>query len=164
MYAGVDLLVVALIATVIGGAGFVACEVVAETAVARVVAADVLGRVMGVFDAVSVASMVGGAAIASVLVTTTSLRTSLISLGVATVVVTIGCRRALRGLDVLSERRAEVLETRLAVIERLPITEGVAAGRARAARLGGAGVPVAGGCRRRGAGRTGARFLRRDRR
>ena len=109
----------------IGGAGFVACEVVAETAVARVVAADVLGRVMGVFDAVSVASMVGGAAIASVLVTTTSLRTSLLSLGVATVVVTIGCRRALRGLDVLSERRAEVLETRLAVIERLPIAEGV---------------------------------------
>jgi MFS family permease len=124
VYAGVDLLAVALIATVIGGAGFVACEVVAETAVARVVAADVLGRVMGVFDAVSVASMVGGAAIASVLVTTTSLRTSLLTLGVATVVVTIGCRRALRGLDALSERRAEVLETRLAVIERLPIAEG----------------------------------------
>jgi MFS family permease len=124
VYAGVDLLVVALIATVIGGAGFVACEVVAETAVARVVAADVLGRVMGVFDAVSVASMVGGAAIASVLVTTTSLRTSLLTLGIATVVVTIGCRQALRGLDVLSQRRAEVLESRLAVIERLPIAEG----------------------------------------
>ena len=123
VYAGVDRLVVALVATVIGGAGFVACEVVAETAVARVVAPD-LGRVMGVFDAVSVASMVGGAALASVLVSATSLRTSLISLGVATVVVTIGCRGALRGLDVLSERRAEVLAARLAVIDQLPITEG----------------------------------------
>src|SRR4029077_10244923 len=80
---------------------------------------------MGVFDAVSVASMACGAALASVLVSATSLRTSLITLGVATVVVTIGCRGALRGLDVLSERRAEVLATRLAVIERLPITEGV---------------------------------------
>jgi hypothetical protein len=124
VYASVDLLVIALVATVIGGAGFVACEVVAETAVARVVAADVLGRVMGVFDAVSVASMVGGAVLASVLVTTTSLRTSLISLGVATVIVTIGCRRALRGLDVLSARRAEALASRLAVIDQLPITEG----------------------------------------
>jgi MFS family permease len=124
VYAGSDVLAIALVATVIGGAGFVACEVVAETAVARVVAADVLGRVMGVFDAVSVASMVGGAALASVLVTATSLRTSLISLGVATVVVTLGCRRALRGLDVLSERRAEVLASRLAVIEQLPIADG----------------------------------------
>jgi MFS family permease len=125
VYAGVDRIAIALVATVIGGAGFVACEVVAETAVARVVAGDVLGRVMGVFDAVSVASMACGAALASVLVSATSLRTSLITLGVATVVVTIGCRGALRGLDVLSERRAEVLATRLAVIERLPITEGV---------------------------------------
>jgi len=124
VYAGSDVLAIAIVATVIGGAGFVACEVVAETAVARVVAADVLGRVMGVFDAVSVASMVGGAALASVLVTATSLRTSLISLGVATVVVTIGCRPALRGLDVLSERRAEVLASRLEVIEQLPIAEG----------------------------------------
>ena len=94
VYAGVDRIAIALVATVIGGAGFVACEVVAETAVARVVAGDVLGRVMGVFDAVSVASMACGAALASVLVSATSLRTSLITLGVATVVVTIGCRGA----------------------------------------------------------------------
>jgi MFS family permease len=124
VYAGVDALLIALVATVIGGAGFVACEVVAETALARVVASDVLGRVMGVFDAVSVASMVAGAVLASVLVTTTSLRTSLITLGVATVLVTIGCRRALRGLDVLSEHRAEALAVRLAVIDRLPIADG----------------------------------------
>ena len=125
LYSGVDLIAVAFVATVIGGAGFVACEVVAETAVAHVVAGDVLGRVMGVFDAMSVASMVIGAVLAAVLVTTTSLRTSFICLGVATVVVTIACLGALRGLDVLSQRRAEVLGSRLAVIERLPIAEGV---------------------------------------
>jgi MFS family permease len=124
VYARVDLIAVALVATVIGGAGFVACEVVAETAVARVVATDVLGRVMGVFDAMSVASMVTGAVLAAVLVTTTSLRTSFVVLGAATVVATISCHRALRGLDVLSRRRAEVLASRLAVIEQLPITEG----------------------------------------
>jgi MFS family permease len=124
VYAGVELIAIALIATVIGGAGFVACEVVAETAVARVVAADVLGRVMGVFDAMSVASMVTGAVLAAVLVTTTSLRTSLICLGAASVLVTISCYGALRGLDVLSRRRADLVASRLAVIERLPIAEG----------------------------------------
>jgi len=124
VYARVDLIAIALVATVIGGAGFVACEVVAETAVARVVAIDVLGRVMGVFDAMAVASMICGAVLAALLVTATSLRTSFVVLGVATVVVTLACHRALRGLDVLSRRRADVLASRLVVIEQLPITEG----------------------------------------
>ena len=43
-------------------------EVVAETALARVVPSDVLGRVMGVFDALSVAAMVLGAVLAPVLI------------------------------------------------------------------------------------------------
>ena len=47
-YAWVDVLVVALIVTVAGGIGVVACEVVAETALARVLPSEVLGRVMGV--------------------------------------------------------------------------------------------------------------------
>jgi len=124
LYAGVDRIAIALVATVIGGAGFVACEVVAETAVARVVGGDVLGRVMGVFDAMSVASMVTGAVLAAVLVSATSLRTSFICLGLLTVIVTIACLGALRGLDVLSRQRAGVLASRVAVIERLPIAEG----------------------------------------
>jgi MFS family permease len=124
VYAGVDLVTIAFLATLVGGAGFVACEVVAETAMARIVAPDVLGRVMGVFDAVAVGSMVGGAAVAALLVTAASLRTSLIVMGAVAVIVTLGCFGALRGLDVLSERRAEVLASRLAVIERLPITQG----------------------------------------
>ncbi len=58
----------------LGGIGMVGCEVVAETALARVVPADVLGRVMGVFDALSVAAMVAGAVLAPVLITRTTLR------------------------------------------------------------------------------------------
>src|SRR4029078_12429337 len=124
LYSGVALIAVALVATVIGGAGFVACEVVAETAVARVVAIDVLGRVMGGFDAMAGASMICGAVLAALLVTATSLRTRCVVLGVATLVVTLACHRALRGLDVLSRRRADVLASRLAVLEQLPITRG----------------------------------------
>ena len=68
----------------LGGAGIVACEVVAETALARVLTSDVIGRVMGVFDAVSVAAMVAGALLAPVLIERTSLRTSFAVLGCAT--------------------------------------------------------------------------------
>ncbi len=125
VYAGVDDLVLAVIATLLGGVGVVACEVVAETALARVAPSDVLGRVMGVFDALSVAAMVAGAVSAPVLINSTSLRTSLLVLGVATVAVTISCRVVLRGLDTLSRQRAEILAARIAVLQRLPIVAGV---------------------------------------
>ena len=82
-YAATGNLAVALAATLVGGAGFVACEVVAETALARVVPSDVLGRVMGVIDAVSVAAMISGAILAPLFVTWMSLTTSLVVLGVA---------------------------------------------------------------------------------
>ena len=123
-YAWTTELAIALLVTLLGGAGFVACEVVAETALARVVRSEVLGRVMGLFEAVSVAAMVLGAVLAPVLIARTSLRTSFVVLGLATVVVTLGCLAGLRRLGELSRERAEVLASRLAVIERLPITVG----------------------------------------
>ena len=124
-YAGVDDLAVALAVTVLGGAGLVACEVVAETALARIVPADVLGRVMGVFAALSVAAMVAGAVLAPILIASTSLHTSLVVLGAASLLVTVLCRAGLRGLDVVTRHRAEALASRVALIERLPITSGV---------------------------------------
>jgi hypothetical protein len=123
-YAWTTELAIALLVTLVGGAGFVACEVVAETALARVVRAEVLGRVMGLFEALSVAAMVLGAVLAPVLVAQTSLRTSFLILGIATVVVTFVCLAGLRRLGELSRKRAELLASRLAVIERLPITLG----------------------------------------
>ena len=123
-YAWTTELAIALLVTLVGGAGFVACEVVAETALARVVRSEVLGRVMGVFDALSVAAMVLGAVLAPVLIARTSLRTSFVVLGIATVVVTLVCLAGLRRLGELSRKRADLVASRLAVIERLPITVG----------------------------------------
>jgi MFS family permease len=76
-YALTDQIVLAFVATMLGGFGIVACEVVAETAAARITPPETLGRVMGVFDALSVAAMVSGAILAPVLVNTTSLRAEL---------------------------------------------------------------------------------------
>ena len=56
-YPGVQVLAVALAVTVIGNGGLVSCEVVGETALARIVPREALGRVIGIFDAVSVAAM-----------------------------------------------------------------------------------------------------------
>jgi MFS family permease len=123
-YAWTTELAIALLVTLLGGAGFVACEVVAETALARVVRSEVLGRVMGVFEALSVAAMVLGAVLAPVLIAATSLRTSFVVLGIATVVVTFVCLAGLRQLGELSRKRADLLASRLAVIERLEITAG----------------------------------------
>jgi MFS family permease len=123
-YAWVDVVVVALIVTLVGGVGVVACEVVAETAVARVVPTEALGRVMGVFEALSVAAMVAGAVFAPLLIHWTSLSTSLVVLGLVAVVVILLCRAVLTGLDAVSRERAEFLASRVAVIEQLPIAAG----------------------------------------
>jgi MFS family permease len=124
-YAAIEVVGLAVIVSVVAGAAMVTAEVVAETALARIVPADVLGRIMGVFDALSVAAMVLGALLAPLLITATSLRTSFVALGSVTLGVTLLCLGALRGLDVLSRRRAEALASRVAVIENLPITQGV---------------------------------------
>jgi hypothetical protein len=84
----------------------------------------VLGRVLGVMGALSVAAVVTGAVLAPVLITWTSLTTSLAVLGVATLLAIVICRAGLRGLDALSRERAKSLASRVAVIERLPVVAG----------------------------------------
>ena len=124
VYAGSDVLALALVVTVVGGAGLVCAEVVAETVLARVTPRETLGRVAGLFDASSIAAMVGGAILASILVNTTSLDSSFWILGAVTVLVTLTCVPGLRGLDEASRKRTEALSRRLAIIERLAITQG----------------------------------------
>jgi MFS family permease len=124
VFPATESLAFALAIAVVGGAGFVACEVVAETALARIVPTAILGRIMGVFDATSVAAMVAGAALAPVLISATSLNTSLAILGAATVLATLLCTTGLRGLDDVSRQRADVLASRVAALENLPIIAG----------------------------------------
>ena len=124
-YAGVQVLAIALAVTVIGNAALVSCEVVGETALARIVPREALGRVIGVFDAASVAAMVAGAILAPVLMAATSLRASLLILGAAALAITLLCRLGLRGLDVLNARRADALAARVKVLQGLPVTVGV---------------------------------------
>jgi hypothetical protein len=124
-HAGVQVLTIALAVTVIGNAGLVSCEVVGETALARIARREVLGRVIGIFDAASVAAMVAGAVLAPVLVAFTSLRASLLSLGAAALAITLLGHLGLRGLDALNAQRADALASRVTVLQGLPVTVGV---------------------------------------
>src|SRR5579884_1378272 len=100
VYAASDVLPLALVVTVLGGAGLVCCEVVSETLLARVTPRDTLGRIAGLFDASSIAAMVGGAVLAAA---------SLLGL---------------RHLDEASRKRSEALALRLGVVGQLQITQG----------------------------------------
>ncbi len=125
VYASTGVLAVALLLTVASGAGLVCSEVVAETVLARVTPRDTLGRIAGFFDASSVAAMVGGAVLASILVKATSLESSFWILGGVTVgVALVAASRGLPGLDEASQQRTEALASRLRIVERLPITQG----------------------------------------
>jgi hypothetical protein len=125
VYARSDLVVVALLITALGGIGLVACEVVAETTLARVVPGDALGRVMGFYDSLTVAAMVVGAVLAPALINRFSLSASLLVLGSAAVIVTLACLAGLRGLDAVSRHRADALASRVSIIDKVPLTQGV---------------------------------------
>jgi MFS family permease len=123
-YAGVRVLAIALAIAVVGTAGLVSCEVVGETTLARIAPRESLGRVVGIFEAASVAAMVAGAALAPVLVAFTSLRASLLILGAAALLTTLLGRLGLRGLDALSARQADALASRVKILAGLPVTVG----------------------------------------
>jgi len=123
-YTWTELPATALVITVFGGIGRVACKVVAETALARVARPGSLSQVMRALAAVSVTATVVGATLAAFLVEQTSLTTSLLLLGVGAMVVVALCLPALRGLDLLSRQRSELLTSRVAVLEHLPIVAG----------------------------------------
>ena len=125
VYARSDIVLVALLVTAVGGIGLVACEVVAETTLARVVPGEVLGRVMGFYDSLMVAAMVVGAVLAPVLIDVSSLSTSLLVVGAVTMSITLACLAGVRGLDAISRRRAEALASRVAILDRVPLAQGV---------------------------------------
>jgi len=124
-YAGVQMLTIALVATVIGSAGLVSCQVVGETALARIIPRESLGRVIGIFNAASRAAIIAGAVLASILVVSTSLRASLLILGAAAMLITLLCGLGLRGLDALNAQHADALASRVKVLQGLPVTVGV---------------------------------------
>jgi len=125
VYGASEVAVLAIVVAAIGGLGLVTCEVVTETLLVRIAPREALGRIMGLFDAVSIGAMVLGAILAPVLIAASSLRTSLLVLGAASALVAVACLAGLRGLDALSAQRAAGLAERVAALAGLPVMVGV---------------------------------------
>jgi biotin carboxylase/MFS family permease len=125
VFAASDQVVLAIVAAAAGGAGLVACEVVAETVLTRIAPADMIGRLIGVFDSALIASMIVGALLAPLLVEATSLRASFVILGVAAIGVILLGRLGLRWLDAANARLVDELAERIAVLEGMPVTQGL---------------------------------------
>lgn len=125
VFAVTDVVAVAWLAALVGGFALVVCEVVAETAVARISPSDSLGRILGVMTASAVGSMIVGALLAAVLVDRLSLTASLLVTGVGTLVVALLCLVRLRGLDEVSSRGTDALAERLALLDPVPVLAGI---------------------------------------
>ena len=125
LFAASSEVVIAILAAALGGAALVACEVIAETVLTRIEPADMLGRLIGVFDSVLIAAMIAGALLAPLLVQATSLRASFVILGAGAIGVTLLGGLGLRWLDAASARRVDELAERIAVLERMPIVQGL---------------------------------------
>ena len=125
VFAASSEVVVAILAAALGGGGLVACEVVAETVLTRVTPPDMRGRVIGVLDSALIAAMIAGALLAPLLVQATSLRASFVIVGAATIGVTLLGGLGLRWLDAANARQVDELAERIAVLDGMPITEGL---------------------------------------
>lgn len=107
--------VLAFVLQVVSGVGMIVVDVLAYTALQRDLDRDVLGRVLGVFDAVILAFIVAASFIGAALLTHSGLHTTLLTIGFAFPLL------ALIGLPALvkADRESAAVVERLAPIVRL---------------------------------------------
>jgi MFS family permease len=110
------------------GAGVMALDVVATTAIQRLVAGGLLARVNGLMMSLAVAGTIAGALLAPVTSGAFGLRPALVLAGSALVLAAIGCGPSLRGLDDLASAVAGNLAPRTQLLERLAIFQGAPRG------------------------------------
>lgn len=115
---------VAIVVAVASGIGLVTCEVVVETAIGRVSAPDVRGRIFGAYDSVSVAAMILGAIVAAPLLRQLGIDASMAALGGGALLILAACSFRLSGIDRRSRQVLDVLTPRIAVLERLEMLAG----------------------------------------
>ena len=114
-------LVPALLLIVVRGAAFVVIDVLAVTAVQRLVRAEVLARVFGIYASIMVASTVAGAAIVPPVVSGVGLNAALLGFGLVFPALAVLGYPLLRPLDDQARQRVSELTPRLRVLEALPI-------------------------------------------
>jgi MFS family permease len=116
--------VVACVLLAIGGAGSIVLEVVCLTSLQRVVDDDVLARVFGLIDSLSVAAILVGSTVTPILVEFVGLKPTLVILGTTLLVIVAACLPKLRTVDRATATRRSVMAPRVSLLDRVGVFNG----------------------------------------
>ena len=119
---------VAYLLVAIEGGSFIFVEVLATTLLQRIVRADMMARVFGIIDSLTVAGTVLGAFVAPVVVRLLGLQAGLWTAGGILIVLTLLCIPRIRVLDNEAARRRQELGPRITVLSGLNIFAGMPRG------------------------------------
>jgi MFS family permease len=126
---------IAFLLEVVRGAGTIVVDVLAITALQRLVSPDVAARVFGVFFALVLAAVSLGALLMPILLGTVGLTTTLLIMGFVIPLLSVAAYPWIRRLDTRAIRELSVIEPRIATLQGLDIFAGATrAGLERLAR------------------------------
>ena len=115
---------IAFLLEVIRGGGTIVVDVLAITALQRLVSPDVVARVFGVFFALVLAAISLGALLMPILLGSVGLNTTLLIMGFAIPALSAAAYPWIRVLDIRAERELSSIEPRIAALQALDIFAG----------------------------------------
>jgi MFS family permease len=115
---------IAFVLEVIRGGGTIVVDVLAITALQRLVNPDVVARVFGVFFALVLAAISLGALLMPILLGSVGLHATLLIMGFAIPALTLAAYPWIRVLDARAERELSAIEPRIATLQTLDIFAG----------------------------------------
>jgi MFS family permease len=115
---------IAFLLEVVRGAGTIVVDVLAITALQRLVNPDVVARVFGVFFALVLAAISLGALLMPILLGSVGLSTTLLIMGFAIPVLSVAAYPWIRALDTRAQRELSAIEPRITALQSLDIFAG----------------------------------------
>ncbi|MFZ0181419.1 MAG: MFS transporter [Candidatus Dormiibacterota bacterium] len=115
---------IAFLLEVVRGAGTIIVDVLAITALQRLVSPDVVARVFGVFFALVLAAISLGALLMPILLGSVGLNTTLLIMGLAIPALSVAAYPWIRALDTRAQRELSAIEPRIAALQSLDIFAG----------------------------------------
>jgi MFS family permease len=115
---------IAFLLEVVRGAGTIVVDVLAITALQRLVNPDVVARVFGVFFALVLAAISLGALLMPILLGSVGLSTTLLIMGFAIPALSVAAYPWIRALDTRAMRELSAIEPRIAALQTLDIFAG----------------------------------------
>lgn len=115
---------IAFLLEVVRGGGTIVVDVLAITALQRLVSPDVVARVFGVFFALVLAAISLGALLMPILLGSVGLNTTLLIMGFAIPALSLAAYPWIRVLDIRAQRELSAIEPRIAALQALDIFAG----------------------------------------